>query len=122
MNVRDRAAELVAGGLAALEEERGHINDLNVYPVPDGDTGTNMALTTRSVLEAVEATAGGELAEVGVLGRGAEREDDGVGGRGPVAARAAGGGAEDGRKGGGGNERGRRFRPNTAKVPHGGGF
>ena len=30
------------------------INRLNVYPVPDGDTGTNMALTLRSVCEEVE--------------------------------------------------------------------
>jgi uncharacterized protein len=72
VTTRDRASELVAGGLAALEDERGHINDLNVYPVPDGDTGTNMALTTRSVLEALEAVAGGDLAEVSaVIAKGA---------------------------------------------------
>ena len=64
MSVGERAAELVAGGLAALEDERDHINDLNVYPVPDGDTGTNMALTTRSVLEAVGAASGGDLPDV----------------------------------------------------------
>src|SRR5262249_20201213 len=43
------------------------INRLNVYPVPDGDTGTNMALTLESVTAAVEATAGdagGDLAGV----------------------------------------------------------
>ena len=32
----------VDGGLAALESSRGRIDDLNVYPVPDGDTGTNL--------------------------------------------------------------------------------
>ncbi len=43
-----RAAE------AALEANRARIDDLNVYPVPDGDTGTNMLLTVRAVVEAVE--------------------------------------------------------------------
>jgi dihydroxyacetone kinase-like predicted kinase len=46
----------------ALAAHRGTINDLNVYPVPDGDTGTNMALTMASVVEAV-AAAGPSMAE-----------------------------------------------------------
>src|SRR5436305_14202206 len=33
----------------ALASHRGALNQLNVYPVPDGDTGTNMALTLESV-------------------------------------------------------------------------
>src|SRR5437763_1846467 len=33
----------------ALLEHRDEINSLNVYPVPDGDTGTNMALTQQAV-------------------------------------------------------------------------
>ena len=43
----------VAGYRDALAEHREVINRLNVYPVPDGDTGTNMALTLRSVVEEV---------------------------------------------------------------------
>ena len=39
----------------ALERHRGTLNRLNVYPVPDGDTGTNMALTLESVTKALEA-------------------------------------------------------------------
>jgi uncharacterized protein len=39
---------------AALEASRGRIDDLNVYPVPDGDTGTNLTLTVRAVQEALE--------------------------------------------------------------------
>jgi DAK2 domain fusion protein YloV len=39
---------------AALEASRRRIDDLNVYPVPDGDTGTNLTLTVRSVTEALE--------------------------------------------------------------------
>ncbi len=38
----------------ALNTHREVINNLNVYPVPDGDTGTNMALTLRSVVEEVD--------------------------------------------------------------------
>jgi len=39
----------------ALERHRGTVNRLNVYPVPDGDTGTNMALTLESVVRALDA-------------------------------------------------------------------
>jgi DAK2 domain fusion protein YloV len=38
------------GAAAAVEASRDHLNDLNVYPVPDGDTGSNMALTLASVV------------------------------------------------------------------------
>ena len=40
----------------ALRSHQERINRLNVYPVPDGDTGTNMALTLESVVEAIEGT------------------------------------------------------------------
>jgi DAK2 domain fusion protein YloV len=50
--VRFRA--LVAAGLAALEERRQEVNDLNVFPVADGDTGDNMVLTMRAVLEELD--------------------------------------------------------------------
>jgi DAK2 domain fusion protein YloV len=46
--VRFRA--VVAGALAHLESRRQEINDLNVFPVADGDTGDNMALTLEAVL------------------------------------------------------------------------
>ena len=38
-----------------LRDNQEVINRLNVYPVPDGDTGTNMALTLVSVIEEIEA-------------------------------------------------------------------
>jgi uncharacterized protein len=47
----------------ALAAHREPINRLNVYPVPDGDTGTNMSLTLASVCEGLEG-AGDGLAEV----------------------------------------------------------
>ena len=40
---------VIAGFHDALSEHREAIDNLNVYPVPDGDTGTNMTLTVRSV-------------------------------------------------------------------------
>ena len=44
-----------AAGLEALTAARAEIDDLNVYPVPDGDTGTNLQLTMAAVQEAVLA-------------------------------------------------------------------
>jgi hypothetical protein len=44
---------LVDAALASLEASRARIDDLNVYPVPDGDTGTNLTLTVRAVADAV---------------------------------------------------------------------
>jgi uncharacterized protein len=49
----ERVRGLVGAALASLETSRGRIDDLNVYPVPDGDTGTNLTLTVRAVAEAV---------------------------------------------------------------------
>jgi DAK2 domain fusion protein YloV len=46
--------ELVGGARAGIEANRRRIDDLNVYPVPDGDTGTNLTLTVRSMAEALE--------------------------------------------------------------------
>ena len=43
----------MASGFDALEARKQEVNDLNVYPVPDGDTGTNLSLTVRSMVEAV---------------------------------------------------------------------
>jgi uncharacterized protein len=54
--VRFRAA--VAGALAHLESRRQEVNDLNVFPVADGDTGDNMALTLRAVLEELDRLQG----------------------------------------------------------------
>ena len=52
--MRARLLELSRGALAAIEAARARIDDLNVYPVPDGDTGTNLTLTVRAVVEALE--------------------------------------------------------------------
>ena len=51
-----------AAAVAALETCRGEIDDLNVYPVPDGDTGTNLLLTLRAADAAVRSDQPGDLA------------------------------------------------------------
>ena len=43
--------EMFAAATAWLEKNAPDINELNVFPVPDGDTGTNMLLTMRSSIE-----------------------------------------------------------------------
>ncbi|HZB23778.1 MAG TPA: DAK2 domain-containing protein [Gaiellaceae bacterium] len=52
----EAATEFARGGLTSLEASRQRIDDLNVYPVPDGDTGTNLTLTCRAIVEAIEAS------------------------------------------------------------------
>ncbi len=54
---------VVAGYADALAAHKVAINRLNVYPVPDGDTGTNMALTLESVVAELDA-AGADMASV----------------------------------------------------------
>jgi DAK2 domain fusion protein YloV len=50
----DDVRRLAGPTAAALEANRRRIDDLNVYPVPDGDTGTNLTLTVRAMKEALE--------------------------------------------------------------------
>jgi len=52
------ARDLIASAAAALKERIDEVNRLNVFPVPDGDTGTNMSLTMDAVT--------GEVAKLGV--------------------------------------------------------
>jgi DAK2 domain fusion protein YloV len=56
--LRFRAA--VAGALVHLESRRQEVNDLNVFPVADGDTGDNMALTLRAVLAELDRLQGSD--------------------------------------------------------------
>jgi DAK2 domain fusion protein YloV len=60
-----------AVGLEALTEARAEIDDLNVYPVPDGDTGTNLQLTMTSVVQALEAAPTDMAATVRAMAHGA---------------------------------------------------
>ena len=65
--VRFRA--VVEGALAHLESRRQEINDLNVFPVADGDTGDNMALTLDAVLVEVDRLAADEGRLIDEIGR-----------------------------------------------------
>ena len=64
-----RFRTLVAGALAHLESRRQEINDLNVFPVADGDTGDNMVLTLRAVLSELDRLAGGGDQTIDEIGR-----------------------------------------------------
>jgi DAK2 domain fusion protein YloV len=48
------ARQLIAAAAEALKARTDEVNRLNVFPVPDGDTGTNMSLTMDAVVAAVE--------------------------------------------------------------------
>jgi DAK2 domain fusion protein YloV len=57
---------VVEAALAQLESRREEVNDLNVFPVADGDTGDNMALTLRAVLAELDRLSmQGEIDEIG---------------------------------------------------------
>lgn len=57
-------AKFVAAGSYFLRKYRQVLNDLNVFPVPDGDTGTNMYLTVRQAAIEAGKVEGRSLAEV----------------------------------------------------------
>ncbi len=62
MTELERAKELGQAALATLEANRRRIDDLNVYPVPDGDTGTNLTLTARAIMEVLDASTAADRA------------------------------------------------------------
>ena len=49
--------QALLAGIANVLKRRDHINKINVFPVPDGDTGTNLAFTLASVRSAIERPA-----------------------------------------------------------------
>jgi uncharacterized protein len=60
-----RFRRVVSSAYASLEARRQEVNDLNVFPVADGDTGDNMAMTLRAVMEELDRLDGREVDEVG---------------------------------------------------------
>ena len=54
---------MAMSGAALLAEKKEEINNLNVFPVPDGDTGINMSLTMSTVGNTTDAMGIGECAE-----------------------------------------------------------
>lgn len=57
-------AKMAQGGAAQLRSNAEEVNKLNVFPVPDGDTGDNMRMTIESGIAALESVDSGNLAEV----------------------------------------------------------
>jgi DAK2 domain fusion protein YloV len=60
-----RFRRVISSAYASLEARRQEVNDLNVFPVADGDTGDNMAMTLRAVMEELDRLEGQEVDEVG---------------------------------------------------------
>jgi DAK2 domain fusion protein YloV len=65
----ERFRTVVKAALAQLEERRGEVNDLNVFPVADGDTGDNMALTLSAVVDELDRLAGDGGRTIDEIGR-----------------------------------------------------
>ncbi len=57
-------AKMAQGGAALLRSNADEVNKLNVFPVPDGDTGDNMRMTIESGIAALERIDSDDLAEV----------------------------------------------------------
>jgi DAK2 domain fusion protein YloV len=56
--------EMFTAGSSWLEKSVPEVNAINVFPVPDGDTGTNMHLTLRSTIEEAERAVNGSVSEI----------------------------------------------------------
>jgi len=56
--------EMIISGGISLEKNKDIVDDLNVFPVPDGDTGTNMSLTMKSAMKEVKAVKSDDIEEI----------------------------------------------------------
>ena len=61
----ERFRRVVSAASAYLDERKREVNDLNVFPVADGDTGDNMALTLRAVSDELDRLDGQSVDEIG---------------------------------------------------------
>ncbi len=57
-----------SGAAGALARHASRIDDINVFPVPDGDTGANLSQTARSVLDALQANSQPEPSAIARVG------------------------------------------------------
>lgn len=60
----DMLARMFLAGAQNIEAKKEYINELNVFPVPDGDTGTNMSLTIMSAAREVTALEQPDMADL----------------------------------------------------------
>ncbi len=56
--------EIFLAGAALLEKNRAYIDSLNVFPVPDGDTGTNMSMTMQSAVREIQNCKGTTVSDI----------------------------------------------------------
>lgn len=56
--------EMFLTGAALLEKNRAYIDSLNVFPVPDGDTGTNMSMTMQSAIKEIQNCKGTNVSDI----------------------------------------------------------
>lgn len=54
---------MILSAAASLEMQKQHINELNVFPVPDGDTGTNMCMTMGAAVRLLQSSTQMELGQ-----------------------------------------------------------
>ena len=57
-----------SGAVGALARHASRIDDINVFPVPDGDTGANLSQSARSVLDALQASSDTEPSAIARVG------------------------------------------------------
>lgn len=63
----NRLQRATRAGAEWLIQQQKRLNDINVFPVADGDTGTNMAFTMRSILDRTKFYEGQSVSQVGAL-------------------------------------------------------
>ena len=56
--------KMLLAGASLLEQNRDYVDSLNVFPVPDGDTGTNMFLTIKNAVSEVNKCMGNDIASL----------------------------------------------------------
>ena len=61
----DILAKMFLAGAQNIEAKKDYINELNVFPVPDGDTGTNMTMTIMSAAKEVAALENPDMKSLG---------------------------------------------------------
>ena len=63
----EQLKQAIISGAHNISTQKNHINDLNIFPVPDGDTGTNMSMTVMAAAAALEDYDGTNVGEVAEL-------------------------------------------------------
>lgn len=65
---------MLAAGVSWLEHHKAKINNMNVFPVPDGDTGTNMVMTIRNAYQQISSSENNHIGDIAdQIARGALR-------------------------------------------------